>query len=77
MSFWMREASLQIGSKKYSMDNLYFEFEVPFEDSDTIQTAKFKAYNLSESTRKGIKRGTLSSSTQATRATWGLSSSAK
>ena len=28
MSFWMREASLQIGSKKYSMDNLYFEFEV-------------------------------------------------
>lgn len=56
MSFWMREASLQIGSKKYSMDNLYFEFEVPFEDSDTIQTAKFKAYNLSESTRKGIKR---------------------
>ena len=57
MSFWMREASLQIGSKKYSMDNLYFEFEVPFEDSDTIQTAKFKAYNLSESTRKGIKRG--------------------
>ena len=23
MSFWMREASLQIGSKKYSMDNLY------------------------------------------------------
>ena len=35
MSFWMREASLQIGSKKYSMDNLYFEFEVPFEDSDT------------------------------------------
>ena len=57
MSFWMREASLQIGSKKYSMGNLYFEFEVPFEDSDTIQTAKFKAYNLSESTRKGIKRG--------------------
>ena len=57
MSFWMREASLQIGSKKYSMDNLYFEFDVPFEDSDTIQTAKFKAYNLSESTRKGIKRG--------------------
>ena len=48
MSFWMREASLQIGSKKYSMDNLHFEFDVPFEDSDTIQTAKFKAYNLSE-----------------------------
>lgn len=57
MGFWMREASLQIGGKRYGMDDLYFEFEVPFEDSDTIQTAKFKAYNLSESTRKGIKRG--------------------
>ena len=57
MSFWMREASLQIGGKRYGMDDLYFEFEVPFEDSDTLQTAKFKAYNLSEATRKGIKRG--------------------
>lgn len=57
MSFWMREASLQIEGKRYGMDDLYFEFEVPFEDSDTLQTAKFKAYNLSEATRKGIKRG--------------------
>lgn len=57
MSFWMREASLQIGGKRYGMDDLYFEFEVPFEDSDTLQTAKFKAYNLAEATRKGIKRG--------------------
>ena len=57
MSFWMREASLQIGGKRYGMDDLYFEFEVPFEDSDTIQTDKFKAYNLAEATRKGIKRG--------------------
>lgn len=39
------------------MDDLYFEFEVPFEDSDTLQTAKFSAYNLAESTRKSIKRG--------------------
>ena len=57
MSFWMREASLQIGGKRYGIDDLYFEFEVPFEDSDTLQTAKFKAYNLAEATRKGIKRG--------------------
>ena len=75
MSFWMREASLQIGSKKYSMDNLYFEFEVPFEDSDTIQTAKFKAYNLSESTRKGIERGDVIILNAGYE--WGLSSSAK
>lgn len=59
MGFWMREASLQIGNRRYSMDNLYFEFEVPFEDSDTLQTAKFKAYNLSEATRKSIKRGSV------------------
>lgn len=41
MSFWMREASLQIGGKKYSMDDFYFEFDVPFEDSDTLQQATF------------------------------------
>lgn len=46
MSFWMREATLQIGGKVYGMDDLYFEFEVPFEDSDTLQSATFKAYNL-------------------------------
>lgn len=57
MSFWMREATLQIGGKAYGMDDLYFEFEVPFEDSDTLQSATFKVYNLSEATRKGIKRG--------------------
>ena len=57
MSFWIREATLQIGSKRYGMDDLYFEFDVPFEDSDTLQTATFKAYNLSEATRKSIKRG--------------------
>ena len=37
MPFWMREATLQIGSKVYQMDDLYFEFEVPFEDSHTLQ----------------------------------------
>ena len=57
MSFWMREATLQIGGKVYGMDDLYFEFEVPFEDSDTLQSATFKVYNLSEAPRKGIKRG--------------------
>ena len=57
MSFWIREATLQIGSKRYGMDDLYFEFDVPFEDSDTLQSATFKVYNLSEATRKGIKRG--------------------
>ena len=57
MSFWMREASLQIGGKKYSMDDFYFEFDVPFEDSDTLQQATFSIYNLADSTVKAIKRG--------------------
>lgn len=57
MSFWLREASLQIAGKKYSMDDFYFEFEVPFEDSDTLQQATFSIYNLAESTWKAIKRG--------------------
>lgn len=73
----MRSATLQIGSKRYGMDDLYFEFEVPFEDSDTLQTAKFKAYNLSEATRKGIKRGDAPYSMQGMRATSAPSSSAR
>ena len=52
MSFWMREATLQIGGKVYGMDDLYFEFEVPFEDSDTLQSATFKVYIASGSSRK-------------------------
>lgn len=61
MSFWMREATLQIGSKVYQMDDLYFEFEVPFEDSDTLQSATFKAYNLAESTGRAPSGEALSS----------------
>ena len=38
------------------MDELYFEFDVPFEDSDTLQTATFKLYNLSESAAGGGHR---------------------
>lgn len=74
MPFWMREATLQIGSKVYQMDDLYFEFEVPFEDSDTLQSATFRAYNLAESTRKGIKRGSAIILTPAMRGTLGPSS---
>lgn len=51
----MRSATLQIGSKRYGMDDLYFEFEVPFEDSDTLQTAKFKAYVIAWLKEHGVK----------------------
>ena len=73
----MRSATLQIGNKRYGMDDLYFEFEVPFEDSDTLQTAKFKAYNLSEATGRESSRAYASYSMQGMRATSAPSSSAR
>lgn len=55
--FWIRSATLQIGGKKYSMDELAFDFEVPFEDSEELATATINAYNLSANTRNGITKG--------------------
>lgn len=55
--FWIRAATLQIGSKKYNMNGLNFDFEIPFEDSTTLQTATVNIYNLSKSTRSNIRRG--------------------
>ena len=57
MEFWIRTATIQLGAKKYSLDELTFDFEVPFEDSEELATATINAYNLSASTRKGIKKG--------------------
>ena len=56
MSFWMRSGTLQIGPHKYSLDELAYEFMVPFEDSEQLMTAKVKIYNLSQSTRSGIQK---------------------
>ncbi len=39
MAFWIRDASLAIGGKKYTLANLDFSFEVPFEDSDEAPVA--------------------------------------
>lgn len=57
MQFWIRSATLQIGGNRYSMDDLAFEFDVPFQDSDELSTATVTAYNLSSTTRNGIKKG--------------------
>lgn len=57
MDFWLRSATLQIGSNRYSLDDLAFDFEVPFEDSDELTTATVNAYNLSEATRNSIRKG--------------------
>ena len=37
--------------------NLYFTFDVPFVDSEELNTAKITAHNLSKATRSEIKRG--------------------
>lgn len=57
MKFWKRSATLQIGPKRYDMENLYFEFEVPFRDSEELGSATITVHNLAESTRKSIKKG--------------------
>ena len=56
MSFWIRDATLVLGSNKYTLDGLNFSFEVPFEDSDEPPVATVKVMNLSESTRNSIKK---------------------
>lgn len=56
MAFWIRDATLTIGNKKYSLGNLAFTFEVPFEDSDEPPVATIKVTNLSAATRANIKK---------------------
>ena len=56
MAFWIRSATLVIGSKKYDLDGLDFSFEIPFEDSDEPPVATIKVTNLSAATRANIKK---------------------
>lgn len=55
---FIRSATLQIGNNVYSMnDGFYFEFEVPFYDSEELTTVSFKIHNLNQETRGSIKKG--------------------
>lgn len=56
MGFWIRDASLTLGKKKYTLGGLNFTFEIPFEDSDEPPVATVTVTNLSESTRANIKK---------------------
>lgn len=57
MAFFLRSATLQVGTLKYRMDDgFYFDFEVPFYDSDQLATATFAVNNLSPTTRAGIQK---------------------
>ena len=39
------------------MSNLYFEFDVPFKDSDTLGTASITVHNLADAPRTEIGTG--------------------
>ena len=56
MGFWLRYATLTIGNNKYSLDELNFTFDVPFEDSEEPPVATVTITNLSPNTRANIKR---------------------
>ena len=57
MTFWKRAATLQIGAKVYDLSKLYFTFDIPFVDSEELNTATITAHNLSKATRSEIKKG--------------------
>lgn len=57
MAFFLRSAMIQVGTSKYCMDDgFYFDFEVPFFDSDQLSTATFTVNNMSPSARAGIQK---------------------
>ncbi len=56
MAFWIRAATLVIGSNKYDLDGMNFTFNIPFEDSDEPPVATVTVTNLSANTRNGIKK---------------------
>lgn len=56
MSFWMRSGTLQVGPFKYSLDELVFEFNVPFEYSEQLMVSDITIYNLSSATRNSIQK---------------------
>ena len=56
MAFWIREATLVIGNKKYTLGELDFKFSIPFDDSDETPVATVTVTNLSANTRANIKK---------------------
>ena len=56
MAFWIREATLVIGNKKYTLGDLDFKFSIPFDDSDEPPVATVTVTNLSANTRANIKK---------------------
>jgi len=57
MAYWIRDATLQIKNRRYTLEKLDFSFDIPFEDSDELTTAIITATNLAANTRNNIRRG--------------------
>lgn len=58
MRFWKRQATLQLGGNRYTLDDLRFTFEVASEDDAGLPICKLEIYNLSPSTRAAIAKNT-------------------
>jgi hypothetical protein len=58
MRFWKRQATLQIGGHRYSLDDLRFSFEVVSEDDAGLPICKLEVLNLAKSTRASITKNT-------------------
>lgn len=57
MRMWLRQATLTLGSNRYTLDGLNFTFKVQFEDRAKVSTAQLEVYNLAPSTRASLKKG--------------------
>jgi hypothetical protein len=59
MTFWNRQATLQIGTAQWDMDELEFSFKVTFDSGEKLPTCEVEVKNLSQTRRKAIRKGDL------------------
>lgn len=57
MRFWRRAATLTIGSRRYTLDDLQFSFAVELADDSKLPICKLDVTNLAPDTRGQIKKG--------------------
>jgi hypothetical protein len=55
-SFWIRQCTVIAGGKRFNMDELDIEFNVPFDNDEEPDIAGVTIYNLSENTINSIKK---------------------
>ena len=57
MRFWLRQATLQLGSSRYALDDLRFSFKVAVEDRPKVGSCEIEVINLSPDTRAAMQKG--------------------